>query len=194
MRKIILGMQVSLDGYIEGPNGAMDWIAYNDNEQWQSLFNQLRSVDTFILGRVMYPDYENYWDSVLNNTSSGSKNEVEYAQFAKKTHHIVFSKTLEEVKWENTQIVKNDIKDEVLRLKQQSGKDIVVLGGAKLASSFIKHDLVDEYRLIVNPVILGGGKFLYQDLGKRTDIKLVKANPLKSGAVELYYVRNKSEV
>lgn len=193
MRKLILGMQVSLDGFVEGPNGAMDWLNYADEEQWQSMFDVLRSVDTLLLGRVMYPEYADYWRNLLRDPSSGSKYEVEYAQFADKTPHLVFSRTLEKADWENTRIIKGNIKDEVLKLKQKSGKNILLLGGAKLASAFINLELIDEYRLVINPVILGGGKSLFQNIDERKNLKLVESTTLKSGVIEVFYTTNKEE-
>lgn len=189
MRKVILAMQVSLDGYVEGPNGEMDWMIFDDKEQWQSLFSTLKNVDTFLLGRVMYPDYEKYWSAVLEKPSSYQNNEVEYAQLAVKTPHLVFSNTLEKAEWDNTRIVRGDIKDEVLKLKQQPGKDIILLGGAKLASTFINLGLIDEFWLRVNQTIVGGGKQLFNNLHDRTNLKLESAAAFKSGVVELHYIK-----
>jgi dihydrofolate reductase len=185
-------MQASLDGFIEGPNGDMDWLAYDDEESWASIFQLLKSVDTVLAGSVMYPGYEKYWRETLTNPSA-PKNEIEYARFADKTQHIVFSNTLEKtdpiaIGWKNTKIVKGNIADEVAQLKKQAGMNMVIFGGASLVSSFIRLGLIDEYHLLINPVTLGGGKSPFKEKHK---LKLVDSKTYKSGLVELHYLPTK---
>ncbi len=186
MRKVILSMQLTLDGFIEGPNGEMDWLIYDDDGQWKDLFEMLRSVDTFLLGRAMYPGYADYWRATLANPSA-PKNEMEYARLAEKTSHIVFSRTLEKADWKNTRIARGNIQEEISNLKQQPGKDMVVWGGASFASSLINQGLVDEYRLLVNPVLLGKGKSLFKDVSEKHQLNLVETKTFKSGIVVLRY-------
>jgi dihydrofolate reductase len=153
----------------------------------------LSHIDTLILGRRMYPGYEQYWLAVLANPDGvlpftgrvASKNDIDYARFADRTPHIVLSKTLDKVSWKTTRIVR-DV-EEIRRLKQQSGKDIYVVGGATLVSSLMNLGLIDEIQLLVNPLILGGGKALFKDVKDRQTLKLVQAKPLKSGKVSLIY-------
>jgi dihydrofolate reductase len=184
MRKIIADLQMSVDGFIEGPNGELDWAMAEDEETWRDLFEMLTQVDTFILGRVMYPAYEQYWLALLANPT-GSKNEIAYARHADKTPHIVLSKTLDKVAWKVTRIVR-DV-EKIRKMKQQPGKDMLVVGGATLVSSLMNLGLIDELRLMVNPLILGGGKTLFKDVKERHALKLVQAKPLKSGKVGLTY-------
>jgi dihydrofolate reductase len=184
MRKIIADLQMSVDGFIEGPNGELDWAMAEDEETWRDLFEMLTQVDTFILGRVMYPAYEQYWLALLTNPT-GSKNEIAYARHADKTPHIVLSKTLDKVAWKVTRIVR-DV-EKIRKMKQQPGKDMLVVGGATLVSSLMNLGLIDELRLMVNPLILGGGKTLFKDVKERHALKLVQAKPLKSGKVGLTY-------
>jgi len=192
-RKIIAALQVSVDGSIEGPNGEMDWAMAEDEDSWKDIFEMLSHVDTLILGRRMYPGYEQYWLAVLANPDGvlpfsgrvASKNEIDYARFADRTPHIVLSKTLDKVSWKTTRIVR-DV-EEIRRLKQQSGKDIYAVGGATLVSSLMNLGLIDEIQLLVNPLILGGGKALFKDVKDRQTLKLVQAKPLKSGKVSLIY-------
>jgi dihydrofolate reductase len=202
-RKIIAALQVSVDGFIEGPNGEMDWAMEEDEDTWKDVFEMLAHVDTFILGRKMYPGYEQYWLAVLNNPSgilpfSGripSKNEIAYAHLADKTPHIVLSKTLDQVAWKTTRIVRNV--EEIRRLKQQQGKDVYAVGGATLVSSLMNHGLIDEVQLLVNPIILGGGKALFKDVNDVNDrqmLKLVRAKPLKSGKVSLIYATQSEKI
>jgi len=192
MRKIIAALQVSVDGFIEGPNGELDWAMAEDEETWRDVFEMLESVDTCILGRVMYPEYEQYWLAVLANPGGpplsekpATKNEIAYARWANKTPHIVVSKTLDEVAWKTTRIAR-DV-EEIRKLKQQPGKDMHVVGGATLVSSLMNAGLIDEVRLMVKPIILGGGKALFKDVKERKSMKLVQTKPLKSGKVSLTY-------
>jgi dihydrofolate reductase len=193
MRKIIAALQTSLDGFIEGPNGELDWAMAEDEETWRDVFQMLDSVDTCILGRVMYPDYEQYWMAVLADPKGplplsgvpATKNEIKYARWADKTPHFVVSKTLDKVAWKTSRIVR-DI-EEIRKLKEQSGKNIYVVGGATLVGSLMNARLIDEVRLMVNPLVLGDGKALFKDVKERHELKLVRAKPLKSGKVSLLY-------
>ena len=196
MRKLTLSMQMSLDGYIEGPAGEMDWFL-PDDETWTEMFDFFKSIDTVLLGAGMYPGYADYWRRVLSDPQA-QPNEVQYSKLAGKTEHIVFSKTLTKIdpkapgdyngEWKkNTRIVKGDVKTEVPKLKHSgSGKDIVLYGGASMASSFIELGLVDEYQLWVNQIILGGGKSLFQKVTKHP-LKLIGSKTHKSGVVLLRY-------
>jgi dihydrofolate reductase len=189
MRKIIAALQVSLDGFIEGPNGELDWV-----ETWEGDgFNILPQIDTCILGGGMYSGYEQYWRAILANQEGilaftgkvASKGEIDYAHFADKTPHIVLSKTMGEVTWKNTRIVR-DV-EEISKLKQQPGRDMHAVGGATLVSSLMNLGLIDELRLVVHPIVLGGGKALFKDVKGRHALKLLEAKPLKSGMVCLTY-------
>ena len=188
MRKIIAALIVSVDGFIEGSDGELDWV-----ETWEDPFDLLPQIDTCILGRKMYPGYEQYWGAVLANPEGelpfsgkvASEGEIAYARFAEKTPHIVLSKTLENVAWKNTRIVR-DV-EEIRRLKQQPGKDMHAVGGATLIGSLMNQRLIDELRLVVQPIVLGGGKALFKDVGERHALTFRGATPLKSGAVRLTY-------
>ncbi len=186
MRKVILAIQITLDGFIEGPNGELDWAMKEDEETWKDVFDLQKSADTLLLGRVMYPGFEKYWLSVPTNPSS-TRNEIEYARLADKMQKVVFSKTLEKVGWKTTRIVKDHIAEEIQNMKQQPGKGMVLLGGAGLVSTFINLGLIDEYHLIVNPLILGGGKALFKEVKERHKLKLLTTKKFKSGKVALHY-------
>lgn len=188
MRKIIAALIVSVDGFIEGPKGELDWV-----ETWEDPFDLLPQIDACILGGRMYPGYEKYWGSIMADPKGtlpftgkvASKGEIEYAQFAVKTPHIVLSKTLEKAIWTNTRIVR-DV-EEIRNLKQQPGKDMHAVGGATLVSSLMNHGLIDELRLVVSPVILGGGKALFKDVNERHALKFVGMKQLSRGMVRLTY-------
>jgi dihydrofolate reductase len=166
MRRIIAALETSVDGFIAGPKGELDWAMAEDEETWKDLFEMLESADTCILGRVMYPEYEQYWLAVLADPAGilplsgrpATKNEITYARWADKTPHVVLSRTLDKVEWKTTRIVR-DV-EEIRKLKHQPGKDIYAVGGATLVGSLMNAGLVDELHLMVNPLVLGGGKAL----------------------------------
>jgi dihydrofolate reductase len=179
-------MQISLDGFIAGPDEDTSWIKTDDEEDWHYLFEMLESVDLLLLGRKMYPEYRDYWKKCLTDPGH-SESEVAYAKFAEKTKHIVFSNTITNPGWENTEIVKAKAEDEVKKIKQQPGKDIYLVGGAKLASSLIAAGLVDEYRLVINPAIIGSGKSFFRDQNTKHLLKPVETKILTSGIIIAKY-------
>ena len=183
-RKLILSMQITLDGYVAGPNDEADWLISSDDE-WTDLFKDLHSADTYLLGRKMYPIYSEYWQSVLHNPDS-APNELKFAKLADKTQHIVFTKGDFKPDWKNTRVA-HDLVAEVTRLKKENGKNIIAWGGANFASNLIKLGLVDEYRLELNPTILAKGKPLFNNLEQRKKLTLIDSKPLKSGLIVLRY-------
>jgi dihydrofolate reductase len=185
MRRLILKMQVSLDGFIEGPNGDMSWIM-KDDELWEDLFEMLESVDLFLLGGGMFGGYRDYWKAALTKPGF-STNEVKYARLAAKSDHIIFSKTWQDAAWANTKIIGGNVADEIAKIKKQPGKDIQVVGGAKLASTVIGAGLVDEYRLAIVPVILGTGKSFFKDQSTKRSLELISTRQLKSDVVIVRY-------
>jgi dihydrofolate reductase len=164
-----------------------------DEETWKDVFEMLESVDTCILGRVMYPEYEQYWLAVLANPSgilplsgkTATKNEIAYARWADKIPHVVLSRTLDKVAWKTARIVRDA--EEIRKMKQQPGKDMHVVGGATLVSSLLNLGLIDELQLMVNRLILGRGKALFKDVKEWRALNFVRAKPLKSGKVVLTY-------
>jgi dihydrofolate reductase len=185
MRKIIAALQISVDGFIEGPNKEVDWMMVDDEEEWREINELLNSVDALILGGGMYPGYEQYWLALLTNPAEGTTNQSAYAQRADKIPHFVLSKTLDSAAWKTTRIIR-DV-EEIRRMKQQAGKDMVVWGGATLVSSLMNLGLIDELRLMINPLVLGGGKALFKDVKERHSLKLIRVKPFKSGMVSLTY-------
>lgn len=188
MRKIIAALQVSLDGFIEGPQGELDWIT-----SWEDEFEVTPQIDACILGGGMYPGYEHYWTSIIADPDAvielagrpATQGERDYARFAAGIPHFVVSRTLKATRWDVAQIV-GDLA-EIARLKDRPGKNMHLVGGAALVSSMIDAGLVDELRLVVIPVILGGGKALFKDVRHRHALALEAADRLKSGNVRLIY-------
>jgi dihydrofolate reductase len=197
MRKVILFMHLSLDGFIARPNGEMDWATMNDHEMGKYLIADLLSgVDSMLLGRVLYQGFEKTWPSVATSPSN-PKELIDFAHWIEDSPKIVFSKTLERVEWKNSNLVKvkdnEGIAEEISKLKQQPGKDMVLFGGARFAQTCVKLGLVDEYRLKLEPVVLGNGKSLFEDIKDRMNLKLTHSKTFNSMVIGLYYQPVKSQ-
>jgi dihydrofolate reductase len=190
MRKIIAALQVSVDGFIEGPDGALDWI-----DTWEDQFDLSHQIDACILGAGMYPGYEQYWRAILANPEgilpftgrAASPGEIEYARCADQTPHFVLSTTLQSVNWRIARIIRSV--DEIRLMKQRPGKDIHAVGGATFISSLMNLELIDEIRLVMHPVVLGGGKALFKDVNGRHALELTDIARVASGSVRLIYRR-----
>ena len=188
MRKLIAAFRMSLDGFIEGPNGEVDWV-----DTWEDTFDLMPQIDALVLGGGMYPSYEQYWSAVHADPQGAlpftgrpaSAGEIEYARFAHATAHVVLSTTLDTVSWKTTRIVR-DV-EEIRAMKEQPGKDIYAVGGATLISSLMNRGIVDELRLDVHPIVLGGGKALFNDVKERHQLQPLEATPLGPGQVRLTY-------
>lgn len=188
MRRIVAAMVMTVDGFIEGPDGELDWV-----DTWEDRFDLLEQVDTCVLGGRMYPGYETYWRAVLDNPAgplpfsgkAASPGEVAYAAFANRTRHVVVSRTLPHVTWPNSEIAR-DI-DAIRRIKGETGNDIYAIGGAALVSSLLSADLLDELRLVIAPILLGAGRRLFDSAAARRPLHFVATTPLSSGMVRLTY-------
>jgi dihydrofolate reductase len=192
MRKVILFMHVSLDGFVQGADDwDLNWISY-DEELEQYAKETLSTVDTVLWGRGTYQGMQQYWPSVPSNPSA-SQHEIEHAHWIGNTTKLVFSKTLDKVEWSNSRLVKDNIAEEITNLKQQSGKDMIILGSPRLAHTLMSLGLIDEYRINVNPVVLGVGLPLFKNLKDRINLKLVENKTLNSGVVGLIYKLEKKE-
>lgn len=181
MRKIIVSNLMSLDGFFEGPNHEIDWFLV-DEEFLAYAREMLRSVNTLLFGRRTYEHMAAYWPSAPNDGNA------EIAGKMNNLPKIVFSRTLDAAEWNNSRLVRNDAATEIAQLKQTSGGDMVILGSAMLASSLLQTGLIDEYRVIVNPILLGRGNPLFPGIQARLKLKLAKSHTLGSGVVILYYI------
>jgi dihydrofolate reductase len=184
MRKLIYSMGVSLDGFIAGPDGDIDWSA-PDEELHRFHNQQARETGADLYGRRLYETMR-YWETPEEQPSL-SDYELEFARIWKDTPKIVFSKTLEKVEG-NARLVRDSVGEEVAKLKEEPGKDLAV-GGAGLASTLIKLGLVDEYRLFVSPVVLGGGTPYFPALDERINLELVETRTFGSRVVYVRYRR-----
>lgn len=185
MRKVILSNLVTLDGFFEGPNRELDWHIV-DEEFNEYAIDLLSKVDALLFGRVTYQLMADYWPSAAKNPST-SKADLEIADKMNNLLKIVFSKTLQQIEWNNSRLVKDNIAQEISKMKQQSGKDMVIFGSGSIVSTFMQHGLIDEYRIIVNPVVLGNGKPLFKGINDKQNLKLLKTRLFDSGIVILFY-------
>jgi dihydrofolate reductase len=181
MRKIILFNMMTLDGFFEGTNHTLDW--HNVDAEFNEFADeQLNSVDTLIFGRKTYDLMVSYW-----TTPAALTNDPVIANQMNSKSKIVFSKAMTRAEWNNTRLITANIKVEIEKLKQQSGKDLMILGSADLASTFRQLDLIDEYRVMINPIILGQGTPLFKPTTERLNLNLIKTKTFNSGNVLLYY-------
>ncbi len=184
MRKVIVSEMVSLDGFFSGPNGELDWHVVEE-EFNEFAIDQLNAMDTLLFGRVTYQGMLSYWP-----TPDAIQNDPVVADKMNTLPKVVFSKTLDRVEWgqwANARLVNGDIGGEISRLKQQPGKDMVIFGSGSIVSALTELGLIDEYRIIVAPVVLGNGVPLFKGITKPVNLKLLRTKSLKSGVVLLYY-------
>ena len=186
MRKLIAGMRLSLDGKMEGPDGTADWV-----EAWSEDYELMSRIDTCVLGGGMYPGYENYWTSIRNDPDTPAwitgkpptSGELEWARFIAHTPHYVLSNTLTTAQWPNTRFIRT--LEDVAALKQQAGKDIYLIGGARTAVSALDGGLLDELRLLVYPLIAGPGKPLFATGERRRPLHLQDVQQRPDGLLSL---------
>lgn len=181
VRKVIVFMMTTLDGYFAGPNDEIDWHVV-DTEFNEFALEQLHSVEVLLFGRVTYAGMASYWP-----TPDAMTDAPDIAEKMNTLPKIVFSRTLEKAAWHNTRLIKGNIAEEITALKQQPGKDLIIFGSSNLAASFIHLGLIDEFRILVNPVILGRGKSLFGGITDRLHLKLLKTRVFSSGSVLHYY-------
>lgn len=182
MRKLKLQVQISIDGFVGGPNGELDWMTWNWSDDIKKYVNDLHSnLDTILLGRKMTDGFITHWASVVDKHDESTKELKENYEFAKKmidTPKVVFTKTLTSHNWINTILANGDLAEEVNKLKAQKGKDIIVYGGAGFVSSLIKNNLIDEYNLFINPTAIGKGLAIFKGLDSKKNLYFQKVVPL----------------
>ena len=186
-RPLIAALQTSLDGYVQGAGGEVDWV-----DGWNDALDLLTDVDAAVIGGGTYPGYEQLWGSIAADPHSGtdmlgrpaSEGEVAYARWTQRTPHYVVSTTLQTVGWDAARLLRNI--GELRSLKEQPGGTMYVVGGASLVSSLLNERLLDEVRLIVHPVILGGGTALFNGVRRQT-LELIDSEATHRGRVVLRY-------
>lgn len=181
MRKVFLFMMVTLDGFFEGPDHEIDW--HNVDEEFNEFaIAQLNEIGTLLFGRVTYEVMASYWP-----TPMALEDDPDVAGKMNAMPKIVFSRTLDRADWSNSRLVKENIAEEISQLRQQPGRDLAIFGSANLAMSLLQMGLVDELRLMVNPVVLGKGRPLFEGIHEKLNLKLIKTRVFRSGNVLLCY-------
>lgn len=190
VRKIVSLMHVSLDGFVadlKAPPPGLDWMVYTPElEKYAHSFHE--RADTAIHGRVTYRLMESYWPTVLNNPSASASG-LKHARWLQKALKIVVSRTMTSVEWENSLLINDDLPAEFGRLKQQPGKDMVIFGSPGLVKTLTTLDLIDEYHVMVQPMILGSGLPLFGELDHRAKLRLAGNKMLEGGIAALHYER-----
>jgi dihydrofolate reductase len=182
MRKVIVSNLVTLDGFFAGPNGEIDWHVVDEEFFNYVKFELQNEVDTILFGRVTYEGMASYWP-----TPAAAQNDPDTTDYMNKTPKIVFSKTLAKADWNNSTLVKGDLAQEVSKLKQQPGKNLVIYGSGTIVSALAQLGLIDDYRIFVVPVVLGRGKPLFSDITMPINLKLLRTKTFKTGVVLLSY-------
>lgn len=187
MRKLCVFNFVTLDGFFEGPDKDISWHKV-DEEFNEYAIDMLNSVDLLLFGRVTYELMARYWP-----TPEVMKSDPLVAERMNNLWKIVFSRTLKKAAWHNTKLVHDAIGEEVMKTKKQSGKDMALLGSVTIVSELAQRGLIDEYRIMVNPVVLGSGKPLFQGIKDRLNLNLTGTEAFRNGNVLLYYQPAKKE-
>jgi dihydrofolate reductase len=187
-RNVVAAFQMSLDGYIQGTLDEVDWV-----DSWNDALDLVPEAGAAVIGGGTFSGYEQLWTSVAADPQSGAamlgravtEGEIEYARWTQRTPHYVLSTTLDKVNWDSAHLVRS--LSELRLVLEQPGDAVYVIGGAALISSLLNEGLIDELRLIVHPVVLGGGKAPFADIEKRHALKLVQSREERSGRIVLTY-------
>ncbi len=186
MKKLKLQVQMSIDGFIAGPNGEMDWMAWNWDDELKEYINELTaSIDCILLGRKLAEGFIPHWADIAADPDNP---EVASGKRFTDLPKVVFTKTLSSSQWDNTSLAKGDFFEEVNSLKQQAGRDMITYGGGEFVSNLIKANLIDEYHLCVNPSALGAGMSIFE---RRTDLQLMTSKAFSCGVTVLKYSSKK---
>jgi len=187
MRKLVQFMHVSLDGFVTGPNGEMDWIRV-DEEMLDYAGQRTNESDTALYGRVTFDMMEGYWPTAADQPNP-SKHDIEHSTWYKQVEKVVISKTLKGKSLKNTTIVSENIAAEIQKLKQAAGKEIIIFGSPSTSHLLMREGLIDDLWVFVNPVLVGAGIPLFKDIHNKISLKLIKSDVFKSGVVCLHYER-----
>ncbi|MCE7070096.1 dihydrofolate reductase family protein [Dyadobacter sp. CY327] len=185
MRKLVLFAHMSIDGFAGDANGGLGFLTYNEELQ-QFADEVVKTVGSPVYGKNTYHLMEGYWPTVLNDPNA-NEHALAHARWVQEIPKIVFSTTLESADWNNTTLIKDNIVEEVNKLKAQPGKDLVIFGSPGLAKSLMNLGLIDAYQLTLHPIILGKGNSLFDGNTQLSNLKLLESRTLGSGVVTLHY-------
>jgi len=185
MRKVISFMHISLDGFVAGPNGEMDWIKV-DEEIFDHGGKRISEGNTALYGRVTYQMMEGYWPTAADKPNA-SKHDIEHSKWYSKIHKLVLSKTMKDTVLTNTTIISDNLPDSINEIKLQGDKEILLFGSPKATHTLMQLNLIDGYWLFVNPIILGRGIPLFADIKEKIKLNLVTTRQFSCGVTELNY-------
>ncbi len=186
MRKIISFMHISLDGFVAGPNGEMNWIKV-DEEIFDHVGKRISETETALYGRVTYQMMENYWPNA-GKKPNASKHDIEHSKWYNNAQKVVLSKTMKDTNLTNTTIISDNLSNRINEIKQQAGKEILLFGSPTATHALIQQNLIDGYWLFVNPIILGQGIPLFVNIKDKIKLKLLTTQQFTSGVTELNYI------
>jgi len=185
MRKLVLFMHVSLDGYASDSNGGLDWIPYN--EEFEKYAEEVvAEVGSPVYGRTTYRMMESYWPTVLDNPNA-SRHDMEHAKWVQDVKKIVISGTMDKAEWNNTILIKDNIAEEIKALKEEPGENLVIFGSPGAAKTLLELGLIDEFLLTICPVVLGGGNSIFDGGVEKIGLKLLSSRTFKSGIIATRY-------
>ena len=187
MRKLIFFMHTSLDGFVAGLNGEMDWIKVDD-AMFDFVGTMTDKADAALYGRVTYQMMESYWPTA-GEKPNASKHDIEHSLWYNSVSKIVLSKTIKEVGLKNTKVISENITDNINKLKQQEGKNILIFGSPSASNSVLNKGLVDEFWIFVNPVLLGQGIPLFKDISESIKLSLIETKTFDIGVIALHYAK-----
>lgn len=187
MRKLIFFMHTSLDGFVAGPNGEMNWIKF-DEELFDFVGTMTEQADAALYGRVTYEMMQGYWPNA-GEKPNATKHEKEHSAWYNRVDKVVLSTTMTETGLQNTKIIAGQLTENITKVKQQEGKDILIFGSPRASQSLLNEGLIDEFWLFVNPIILGKGMPLFKDVTGTTKLKLAASKTFGCGVIALHYIK-----
>ena len=182
-------MHISLDGFVAGPNGEMDWIKV-DEELFAHVGKRISGGDTALYGRVTFEMMEGYWPTAADSPTA-TKHDIEHSKWYSQVHKVVLSRTMQEEGLNNTTIINDHLSEKISDIKQGEGEDILLFGSPTATHSLIQQNLIDGYWLFVNPIILGQGIPLFTNIKEHIKLKLLNTHQLTCGVTELNYIVDK---
>ena len=188
MRNLIFFMHTSLDGFVAGPNGEMNWIKV-DEEMFDFVATMTDQADTALYGRVTYEMMQSYWPTA-GEQPNATKHDKEHSAWYNKVSKIVLSKTISEKGLDNTIVISDQLADNINKIKKQDGKNILIFGSPGASQSLLNQGLIDEFWLFVNPIILGQGMPLFKDITGTTKLKLGESKTFACGVIALHYEKS----
>ena len=189
MRKIISFMHISLDGFVAGPNGELDWVEV-DEEIFNYVGKRISQGDTALYGRVTFEMMESYWPTAADKPTA-TRHDIEHSKWYRNVHKVVLSKTMKDEGLTNTTIISDNLSDRINEIKKQPGEDILLFGSPTATHSLIQLNLIEGYWLFVNPIILGQGIPLFVDIKEKIKLQLATTRSFTNGVIELNYTVDK---